>query len=330
MSDIADAFATHNPARVPNLFIVGAPKAGTTALHRYLEAHSQVFMTRPKEPNFFNTDHDVRQPARSVEEYMALYEGWGAERYAGEGTVWYLHSTEAARHIKQISPDAKIVMVLRNPIVALYSHHYQILKHANQDILDFEEAFEAGLTREGGTGLPAKYFVRETLMYHRIYLYKEQVQRYLDCFDRSQLLILIYDDLKADQDGTLAKLLDFLGLDAETGVEVERVNPNRQARSQWLNRLVKHQDSPIYQTAKKLVPLKGLRRAIRSSMHSINDKVNLQEVARPPLSAAMTARLQDHFRADIEALSVLLDRDLTHWVTPTTDEIHADDDGVAA
>src|SRR3989304_4316577 len=149
--------------RKPNLFIVGAPKAGTTALHYFLKQHPDIFMSQMKELRFFSKDvqeHDEelyqkstkRFPSlytnrffklRSEQDYLRHFKGRTTEKIAGESSPGYFHSKVAAKEIHKFNPDAKIIMIIREPIDRVYSQHSQRLWLGSETIEDFEKALKA-------------------------------------------------------------------------------------------------------------------------------------------------------------------------------------------
>src|SRR5215469_17477012 len=107
----------------PSIFIVGAPKCGTTALYTYLKAHPDVFMSPLKEPQFFAEDLlGNRRNVCNWESYLALFAATGRRR-AGEASAVYLGSPSAATKIKHFSPAAQIVIMLRNPVEVMHAEH---------------------------------------------------------------------------------------------------------------------------------------------------------------------------------------------------------------
>lgn len=111
---------------VPNLFLVGAPRCGTTSLYRYLAAHEEIFMSPVKEPHFLGSDPYDPTSLRDESRSRALFEHAGGARVAGEASVWYLYSQTAAKQIRDFSPDARILILLRNSVdmvLSLHTHH---------------------------------------------------------------------------------------------------------------------------------------------------------------------------------------------------------------
>jgi len=130
--------------RKPDFFIVGAPKCGTTSMYHYLRQHDQIFMPDEKEPHYFGEDLKKR-PDKFIDnedEYLNLFKDAKPDQKLGEASTFYLYSKSASREIKEYNPDAKIIIMLRNPIDFLNSLHSQLLFSGNEDEPDFEIAME--------------------------------------------------------------------------------------------------------------------------------------------------------------------------------------------
>ena len=137
----------------PNFFIVGAPKCGTSALYEYLGAHPEIFMSPYKEPHFFGSDLQQRwRPTKS--QYFSCFAKARDEKRVGEASVHYLYSKCAAAEIKEFCPEARIIIMLRDPVEMLYSLHSQSIFSGNEVINDFEEALEAEADRKLGRRIP--------------------------------------------------------------------------------------------------------------------------------------------------------------------------------
>src|SRR6476660_530724 len=116
------ACASPSATRLPDFFVVGHPKSGTTALYEMLRRHPQIYMGELKEPWFFASDlrprfqaHGSGVAPQTLEEYAVLYEGARPEQRIGEGTSSYLLSRTAAAAIAEVQPDARIIAILREP-----------------------------------------------------------------------------------------------------------------------------------------------------------------------------------------------------------------------
>ncbi len=141
--------------RKPNLFIVGAPKSGTTSLFHALAQHGAVFACKKKEPLFFGSDFSKNR-CYTEEEYLDLFAAAKEETYLLEATTWYLFSERAAREIFEFNPESKIIIMLRNPVDLLYSLYYQRLFNGDEDLLTFEAALAAEPFRRMGYRIPSK------------------------------------------------------------------------------------------------------------------------------------------------------------------------------
>lgn len=122
--------------KYPDFFIVGAPKCGTTSMCNYLDQHPDIFISNPKELNFFGAD--LTPPPRKItlEEYLSHFQDSQA-KICGEGTPFYLLSQAAGQEIKALNPDAKIIIMLRDPVALIYSLHSQLLFGSSENVADF-------------------------------------------------------------------------------------------------------------------------------------------------------------------------------------------------
>src|SRR5271157_2660061 len=106
---------------LPNLFVLGAPKCGTTALCNYLRQHPDIYVP-PKEMHFFGSDLSfLNKPRVTADVMRTTYEGSQGLRYRSDCAIWYLYSQTAAEEISQVSPDARCIALLRSPAEMVYS-----------------------------------------------------------------------------------------------------------------------------------------------------------------------------------------------------------------
>ncbi|MFO7878451.1 MAG: sulfotransferase, partial [Bacteroidales bacterium] len=129
----------------PEFFLIGAPKCGTSSLARYLDSHPDVHFSYPKEPNYFNTDFSKKQ-RMFTDETLYLNQCFhkaADKNIAGEGSVWYLYSKEAVPNILKFQPDAKFIVMLRNPVDVAYAMHSTHLRNkVNENVDDFKKAWD--------------------------------------------------------------------------------------------------------------------------------------------------------------------------------------------
>jgi Sulfotransferase domain len=305
--------------RVPDFFIVGHAKSGTTALYEMLRRHPQIFMPDFKEPWFFSTDMQPRfQPPRAgtlpqtLEEYKALFAGAREDQVAGEASASYLWSRTAARGIADVKPDARIIAILREPASFLRSLHMQFLENHVESKRDLRTALELEAARREGRQIPRGSHRPQLLQYSDHVRYVEQLRRYRDLFDPDQMLILIYDDFRRDNEGAVRAVLRLLAVDETTPVNVMDVNrTNRSMRSQALDDLV-HAISvgrgPASRLAKTAIKTLTPQRLRRDALFVTQRRI--VHGATPPADESLMLELRRRFRPEVVALSEYLDRDL--------------------
>ena len=158
--------------RVPDFFLVGAPKCATTAMHHYLRQHPQLFMPEMKEVHHFGSDLGGLPGALTDEQYGALFAPASPEARVGQTSIWALYSNRAAQEIRAANPAARIVAIIREPIDMMYALHSEYVANGIEDIASFAKALDAEADRSRGKRLPlggrypAKiYQLREVVAY---------------------------------------------------------------------------------------------------------------------------------------------------------------------
>ncbi|MDV2495301.1 MAG: sulfotransferase [bacterium] len=297
--------------RKPDFFIVGAPRCGTTAMKSYLGEHPEIFIPPADiEPHFFGSDMYQQSFIRDEQEYLSLFAGAKDERRVGEKSTRYLYSERAAVEIKEYQPSASIIVMLRNPVDQLYSLHNLRLYIERENIVDFEAALEAEEDRKRGLRLPDSISLREawTLTYREIPRYTHQVQRYLDVFGRRNVHIIIFDDFISDLTKVYGDTLRFLRVDPGFQPEFRKISPSRRVRSRTVQSLLTNRPQFVRSFMKVIMPLQ-LRKRVFESLFALN----LSYAPRPPMRPELRRQLQEEFLPEVEQLSRLLGRDLTHW-----------------
>ena len=295
--------------RLPDFFIVGQPKSGTTALYQMLrEQHPGVFMTGVRSPKFFSTDQladsgreQLNLPT-TLEQYVALFAPAGPDQIVGEASPQYLRSETAAGEIAAVAPGAKIIAIFREPASFVRSLHLQLAQSGTETELDLRRAVENERVERAG---------RTRLRYSDHVRYAEQLQRYEDAFPREQILALIYDDYRADNEATVRKVLAFLGVDEAVPVQAIQSNPTVGTRASGLNRAVKavtagegRAGKALNRTIKSVLPQSARRRALRTT----HDRLLYGEP--PPVDEQLMAELRERYAGEVDALGRHIDRDL--------------------
>jgi hypothetical protein len=280
----------------PNFFIAGAPKAGTSSLHAYLQAVPGIFMSRIKEPNYFSRgiiadDHRSR-PIRDTAKYLQLFAGAAGARIIGEASPTYLADPEAPGLIRQVSPDSRVLISLRDPVERAFSH-YLMMRNNGTAKASFLEEFRRGLELQAQRSLP--------LLRPELGLYHAQVQRYLQIFGPAQVKVILFEEFMADARGTLAQILEFLGIDHDlAGFEAKAYRQFAEVRSPVVRYLFGNRT--IARASEILVPPR-LRRWVRETFL-------VRSAQKPAMEPEAREFLIRYYREDVRNLAALLGRPL--------------------
>jgi Sulfotransferase family len=305
-------------ARVPDFFIVGHAKSGTSALFEMLRRHPQIFMPDGKEPWFLASDMRPRfqpptagPPIETLADYLALFGDARPEQRVGEASSSYLWSTTAAGAIAELAPGARIIAILREPASFLHSLHLQFVRTHVESVRRLRKAMALEATRAQGRRLPRRSHRPQLLQYSQHVRYVEQLRRYHELFDRDRVRVLIYEDFRDDNIGSVRSLLRFLDVDDGVPVEAVHANPSVGMRSQGLDELV-HSVSVGRGAAsrgakaalKAVTPRNARRHALGLAQR------HLVHRAAPDPDDAFALELKRRFTNEVTALSEYLDRDL--------------------
>jgi hypothetical protein len=314
-------------ARLPDFFIIGHAKCGTTALHRMLAQHPQIYLPSVKETEFLSSapptaegaadgaDRRPKRQPRTLESYLALFAAATEAQYAGEASPQYIRSPLAANRIAALRPDARIVAIFREPADFLRSLHLQLLDVGIETERDFATALALEGDRRRGLRIPSGCHAPERLLYSEHVRYVEQLRRYHERFGRERVLSLIYEDFRADNIAVVQKVLRFLGVDDAFEIQVKEANEtvhfrSRRARELTLGAAMGR--GPILRAVKRgvktVAPAPLRRRALRAAKAAIRDS------APPPPDERLMRQLRERFAGEVLAASEYLDRDLiTLW-----------------
>ena len=299
-------------AGIPNFFIVGAPKCGTTALYRYLSPHPNIFLSKLKEPHYFATDLGTYPAVKTPEQYASLFAArTPAHLRVGEASVYYLRSAVAVRNIHKFNPAARLIAMLRNPVDMIYSLHSQLLYWGEESEPDFETAWRLQDRRREGHDLPPLSREPSLVQYGAIGRLGAQTERLLSIFPREQVQLILYDDFAASPQRAYDEVLAFLGVPHDGRTDFPRVNDNKRARLGWLGHFIRKPPPLLRRGYRRLKKTVG-----GESFDSLKREVverNTVKERRSPLSPAFRAELVEEFRSDLALLSRLLGRDLSHW-----------------
>ena len=275
---------------MPKFLVAGAPRTATTWLHACMMEHPQIFVPATKEVHFFSFHYD-----RGLDWYRAQFANRRAELAMGEVSPSYMTYPEADARIFDVNRDMRLLFVVRDPVERAYSHYCMALRNSSAMSRDIEREMR-----------PEAHFVQEGL-YHR------HISRFVDRFGKSQVKIMVYEDLANGSAQYLHEVFSFLGVDsrfqptvADTVIHQQKPLP----RSARLNRL----RLAVARTRWGARIHAALQvRGVIDAVHRMRGKRNLGYPVMPP---SLQKRLAEFYEPDVDALSKLLGRDLTFWTNP--------------
>ncbi len=293
----------------PNFFIVGAAKAGTTALWEYLNQHPEVFLSRVKEPHFFfkekenanfrkdfkrklseNQNSKHQQFISSKATYLELFKEAMGCKAIGEASASYLFSSTAAQGIYDFNPNSKVIIILRNPIERAFSHYLMNLRMGFSTKPFYEDFIHDFEKKDKGWG--------QSHLYQELGLYANQVERYLNLFSKENVRIVWHEDLKRNTLGELQNICTFLSIAHFPFDVAAKANRAKLPRSKNLLKIIQF-----------LKPNHWLPKSVLRPFHQLV----YQSKNLPKLSAKDRTTLIPFFKEDIKVLERVVDRDLKHW-----------------
>jgi sulfotransferase family protein len=298
---------------VPSFFIVGAPRSGTSSLFLYLASHPRVFACTPKEPHHFGGDLDIRwRPFADRQAYLALFAGAGPTQIAGEASVFYLYSHTAPSDILALNPEARVIVMVRNPVDMICSLHAHNRFIGYEDRADLEAALDAEAERREGRGIPAACVAPVSLQYSALVEYTEHIVRYRSAFGADRVKTIVFDDLEATPAVVYGETLAFLGLEPGGAGEFRVHNSRQRWRSQWIGDL-SMRGIRTAQRASLRVRSPRLRAAASAAvtrLMRVHHRLNCARGEADGLDPALRRALQARFKPAVDRVSNLLGREL--------------------
>ncbi len=295
---------------LPNFLIIGAAKAGTTALHNYLQQHPQIYLTPDKETNFFafeGIDIDFQGigdealkkfSITDLATYQKQFIAVTNESAIGEACPLYLYHSESAKKIYHYIPNCRLIIILRNPIDRAYANYLHLIRDGREPLQDFNQALELEPQRIANNW---EWFWH----YIQVGYYSRQIKRYYDLFKRQKIAIYLYEDLTASPINLLQDIFRFLEVD-NNFIPDFSIRPNKSGIPK--NKL-------LHQLLMKPNPIKSLFKPLFPA--SIRQKIQHRNLAKPQMSSETRQKLTQLFREDILACQDLIQRDLSSWLGET-------------
>lgn len=294
---------------LPNFLIVGAQKAGTTSVFKYLSQHPDIYSPFCKEPHYFS-NAPFPNLAKNDEEYENLFQNASHEKAIGEASVSYLIDPQAPIKIKKLIPEVKIIILLREPVERSYSqwwHMYQ-LGHEKHT---FEKALKIEQER-----INSKHFQKKVKVYSGFFsyfqssMYYNYVNRYINTFGKENVRIYIFEEFIKNLPKLCNELFRFLNVDPEFIPDFKVYNKSRSPKLRSLQ-IFLTKPPPFLKIIFDSLP-RMLKEKIFNALKMIYWK-NMRETKRPTLNPLLRKSLHNKFITDIHKLEELVKKDLSAW-----------------
>ncbi|MEN9870771.1 MAG: hypothetical protein RLZZ171_1759 [Cyanobacteriota bacterium] len=298
----------------PNLFIVGQPKTGTTALHQFLGQHPEIYMSSIKEPHFFCADFHLESDRaygkqrfydfRSESAYLQLFSKAKNVKVAGESSTNYLYSQVAAEKIYNFNPDAKIIIVLREPAKFLYSLHSHYVKFTEENEPDFLTALALETKRKQEEALSPRVTSPSYLYYSQRVQYYQQVKRYCDRFKPEQIKVIIFEEFKSANERIFREVLEFLGVNPNFTPEYSAINVNKEVKFKAINNLI---NNPLAKSIFKNLLSQEFNDFVRDN---VVEKLLWHQAPKAKIPEEIKLQLMQQYQPEVAKISELLQLDL--------------------
>ena len=281
-----------------DFFIVGAPKAGTTSLYKYLNQHQDVVMSSVKEPNYFSNEElesqDLYYASKNItdeKDYHSLFQANGEKKKLGEASVSYLFYPKVSKRIFTYNKDAKMIIILRNPVDRAYSH--------------YKMDFRLGFVKRDFEDLVLNNNQEGSLFYQQyidLGLYHLQVKSYIDEFGSTNVCVMFYEDLKKDRATFVNNIFSFLNLKSDSNINFNlKYNKSKLPSNNFMRYL--YSISLVRKTASFLFNERLINFINKNFFRESNQEIE----------SKVRHKLNQVFLNDIFMLEKLLNKDLSSW-----------------
>lgn len=299
----------------PNAFLIGAPKCGTTAISTYLSDHPSVFLPYPKEPSFWSSDLKRGGSVFKldcIEDYLRIYEkATSSHKVLLDASTSYFQSENAVEEILKFSPNARFIVMLRNPVDVAYAFHMEQLFNTFEDEESFEKAWNLQVVRSAGKMIPSGCVEPKNLQYRQVAALGSHLTRLKGLLCEDQLHIIFHEDFAKDPRATYLSLLSFLSLDDDGRENFEITGSAHYNKYPWLAAFYQNPSRPIG------FLVRGIKRLLRVYAHrNILEWVKnlmIRRAPRPKLDVAFRAMLVKEFEPEVLKIETITGRDLPGW-----------------
>ena len=296
----------------PNLFVIGFAKSGTTAIYQYLSAHPNIHACFPKEPHFFIEPEWHRHPAKTEKKYLGFFSGANKNtKVLMDSSALHVYSLEAQKKIHTFNPDAKIIVMLRNPVDMLISFHNYLYRTFLESEPDFKKAWELQSLREKGESIPKSCKYPIVLNYKNLGRLGFHVSNVLMVWPREQVRFVFIEDFVADPLKEYRSILEFLEVPYDGKTDFPRVNEGGGWRSPVIGKIMLGLWPLIIEIVSWLDVFNLLKKP-EFWMHLW--KMNSKEEEKIEIDKEFREKLIQEFREDIKLLSDITGKNLDSWM----------------
>ena len=297
-----------------DFYIIGWPKTGSTSLHHYIAQHPDIYMSSVKESYYHCTDI-IRESDkigagkhflyRDEEQYSKLFSSYNNEKLKGESSVFYVISKEAILNINKNNPSAKLVILLRDPVELVTSWFHHLKQHSREDASDVFKALNLQESRLDYKNLPPNTHTPIHVQYDEIINFPKHLKNIYNTFNKDQVCILLYDDLKKSEEETTKKVFDFLNVDTAFNPVFVKKNLSKKVKNQKLKKAIDKRKQGVVNVLTYLGLLKE-----NSFLHRIYLNAFTENKRRDAIKDTQQEDLRKRFTNMVKETSDLIEVDL--------------------
>mgnify|MGYP001404692087 CR=1 FL=1 len=299
----------HSIISKPNLFIVGAPKCGTTSMYHYLSQHPDIFMSRQKEINFFGKDFIWKNSdgkVDSIDNYLNFFKNANNKKIVGEASATYIYSNSACNEIYDFNPNSKIIIMLRNPIDMVISMHRQLLFTGNENENDLLEAIQLERSRRAMKNIPPMVDIINKLFYiENIKSLPTRILMYYNKFGNNNVHIVLLEDLSSNPSQEYLKILSFLQLEGTFDPSYKIYNKGKIYRYRSIRKFIK-------QYSEILGKFRGLFLSKPIGIMKLLERMNAKEIVADT-NPETIIYIKEQLYETLDVIGSLIKRDISHW-----------------
>lgn len=311
-------------------FIVGAPRCGTSSLWRLFNQHPDVCFSTVKEPHFFSRfdlssldDEALTELVRRayIERFFRARQ---SESLLMEASPTYFYAPERMRITLRLWPEAKFIIALRDPMAMIPSLHSRLLITGDETVSDLKRAWNLIPERREGRAIPRSCIDARFLRYDEAARFATHLRNFLREVGERRCRVILLDDLSSDPTRSYEELCSFLDLQPWPQTEFKVDRTNRSCRVKWLQRVLNRPPKRVqsWLASDQFLEREGVARhdgRLFKSVASLRKRIlrwNEYPAVREPMDKGLRAQIAAHYRGEVEALSAMIGRDLSHWLRP--------------